>query len=247
MSVNGEEGGDPLRIGLPVVDLVTGLNAVIGISLALHDRQRSGEGQFVEASLYDAGLSLMHPHFPNVFYGGPEPQRTGNAHPNIVPYSVFRTGTDPLFLAVGNNTQFARLCEELDCPALKDDPRFINNVDRRAHREALKEELEAAMADQDGQALAERLIRRGVPSGPVLETSQVLAHPHTEHRQMIVRMGDYQGTGSPIKLGRTPADYRLPPPRFSQHTSDILEELGVQNAEVKRLRDTGVLPSDRRG
>ncbi|MGQ0333178.1 CaiB/BaiF CoA transferase family protein [Halomonas elongata] len=247
MSVNGEEGGDPLRIGLPVVDLVTGLNAVIGISLALHDRQRSGEGQFVEASLYDAGLSLMHPHFPNVFYGGPEPQRTGNAHPNIVPYSVFRTGTDPLFLAVGNNTQFARLCEELDCPALKDDPRFIDNVDRRAHREALKEELEAAMADQDGQALAERLIRRGVPSGPVLETSQVLAHPHTEHRQMIVRMGDYQGTGSPIKLGRTPADYRLPPPRFSQHTSDILEELGVQNAEVKRLRDTGVLPSDRRG
>ncbi|XKE47309.1 CoA transferase [Halomonas organivorans] len=245
MSVNGEADGDPLRVGLPIVDIVTGLNAVIGITLALQERQRSGRGQFVEAALFDSGLSLMHPHFPNVFFGGSEPRRTGNAHPNIAPYEVYRTATQPLFLSVGNNGQFAKLCEVLGCPELLEDPRFADNGARLGHREALREALEATMADQPGDALAERLIRAGVPCGPVLETSEVLAHPHTAHREMIVSIGEYRGTGSPVKLGRTPCTYRRSPPRFAEHTEEIAGELGLSEAELASLRESGVLPDAR--
>lgn len=245
MSVNGEAGGEPLRVGLPVVDIVTGLNAVIGITLALHERVRSGEGQFVEAALFDSGLSLMHPHFPNVFYGGPAPRRTGNAHPNIAPYEVYRTATRSIFLTVGNNGQFAKLCEMLGCPELMEEPRFVDNGARLTHREALREALEAVLATQDGAALAERLIRAGVPCGPVLETRDVLAHPHTAHRKMIVEIGAYQGTGSPIKLGRTPAHYRRPPPRFAEHTEEVLAELGLAPARLAELQAQGVIPPSR--
>ncbi|MBE0490170.1 MAG: CoA transferase [Halomonas sp.] len=245
MSVNGEADGEPLRVGLPVVDIVTGLNAVIGITLALHERVRSGEGQFVEAALFDSGLALMHPHFPNVFFGGPAPRRTGNAHPNIAPYEVYRTATRPLFLTVGNNGQFAKLCELLGCPELVEDPRFVDNGARLTHREALREALEAVLADQDGTTLAERLIRAGVPCGPVMETHDILAHPHTAHREMIVDIGAYRGTGSPIKLGRTPACYRRPPPRFAEHTDEILTELGVVPARLVKLRAQGVIPEPR--
>lgn len=242
MSVNGEQGGDPLRVGLPIVDIVTGLNAVIGITLALHERTRSGQGQFVEAALFDSGLSLMHPHFPNVFYGGPAPQRTGNAHPNIAPYEVYKTATQPLFLTVGNNRQFAKLCTELGFIELIEDPRFTDNGARLANRNALREALEDAMKHQDGLMLAERLIQNGVPCGPVLETYQVLTHPHTAHRKMIVEIGAYKGTGSPIKLSRTPCHYERPPPTFSQHTEDILKDIGATPERIAQLKEKGITP-----
>src|SRR5271165_656099 len=123
MSVNGEpapEGG-PTRIGVPVVDLVTGLNACIGILMALHERESSGRGQLVEAALFDCAISLLHPHLANYFLAGTEPKRYGNAHPNVVPYDTFATRTTPLFLAVGNNGQFRKLCEQLGCPELAQD------------------------------------------------------------------------------------------------------------------------------
>lgn len=243
MSVNGEKGGEPLRVGLPVVDIVTGLNAVIGITLALHERTRSGKGQFVEAALFDSGLSLMHPHFPNVFYGGPQPRRTGNEHPNIAPYEVCRTATQPVFLAVGNNAQFTRLCEQLDCLELLTDERFASNGARLGNREALRDRLETAMAGRDGVTLAERLMRSGVPCGPVLTTSQALEHPHTRHRNMVIEIGAYKGTGSPIKLARTPSCYTTPPPRFGEHTDTILEEIGLTQAQIDALKEKGILPT----
>lgn len=243
MSVNGEADADPLRIGVPIVDMVTGLNAVIGITLALQERQRSGRGQFVEAALFDSGLSLMHPHLPNVFYGGPEPKRTGNAHPNIAPYDVYYTATQPLFLAVGNNGQFSKLCEVLGCQELVEDRRFIDNGARLGHREELREALEQAMCEVHGEELAERLIRAGVPCGPVLDTSKVLAHAHTAHREMIVNIGEYRGTGSPIKLGRTPCQYRRPPPRFGEHTEELLAEIGFSPKDIDELRSQGIAPA----
>lgn len=235
MSVNGEDGGPPLRVGLPVVDMVTGLNAVIGILMALHERTQSGCGQFVEAALYDSGISLLHPHLPNYFLSGNLPRRTGNAHPNISPYDSYTTKSIPIYLAIGNNRQFATLCESLGHPGLAADPRFINNGLRCENRAALKGELEALLADHDGAPLADRLIRAGVPCGPVLDVGEVVAHPHTHHRNMLVKMGEYQGTGSPIKLGRTPATYRRRPPPFGQHTREVLAELGVPDDEIGRL------------
>ena len=211
MSVNGEAGGEPLRVGLPVVDMVTGLNAALGVMFALQERARSGRGQFVEASLYDCGLSLLHPHGANWFMDGRVGGRTGNAHPNIYPYDSVRTGTDPVFLAVGNDRQFVLLCRHLGAPALADDERFRNAGGRSVNRAALKAELEALMAAHDGPALADALVRIGVPCAAVLGVDAALEHPHTAHRQMVVEMPGYRGIASPIKLSRTPATYRTAP------------------------------------
>ncbi len=245
MSVNGEAGGEPLRVGLPIVDIVTGLNAVIGITMALHERQRSGRGQFVEAALFDSGLALMHPHFPNVFLGGNQPKRTGNAHPNISPYETYRTATQPIFLSVGNNVQFSRLCEALGAPQLASDSRFADNGQRVVNRDALRDELEAVMADQDGESLATALMKAGVPAGPVLETAQVLEHPHTAHREMVVEMDGYKGTGTPVKFDRTPGTYRRPPPAFAEHNDEVLRDAGFSEEEIEQLISSGVVPQDR--
>jgi crotonobetainyl-CoA:carnitine CoA-transferase CaiB-like acyl-CoA transferase len=220
MSVNGEPGGQPLRVGLPVVDMVTGLNAALGILMALQERQRSGRGQFVESALYDCGLSLLHPHGANWFADGRVPSLTGNAHPNIYPYDTVATATVPIFLAVGNDKQFRLLCQHLGAPQLADDARYASAGARSVNRALLKPALEQLTAAHDGGALAEALIRTGVPCAPVLDVPQALQHPHTAHRGMVVQMaGDpaapgaaaYQGIASPIKLGRTPASYRMAP------------------------------------
>jgi len=212
MSVNGEAGGDPLRVGLPVVDMVTGLNAVIGVLLALQERNRSGQGQFVEAALYDSGISLLHPHAANWFLNGKTPQRTGNAHPNIYPYDALATGTDPIFLAVGNDRQFASLCRCIGLDALAQDERFATAGQRSVHRVELKAQLEAALSRFEARALVDQLMAAGVPAAPVLSVDDALTHPHTAHRGMVVEMpGGFRGVGAPVKLGRTPATYRHAP------------------------------------
>ena len=216
MSVNGEpdeRGGEPLRVGLPVVDMVTGLNTAIGILMALQERQRSGRGQVVEVALYDAGLSLLHPHAANHLLDGRVPRRSGNAHPNICPYDTYATATGKIFLAVGNDRQFATLCRMIGADDLPGDPRFASNGQRSVHRVALKERLEAALADADVRELADRLVRAGVPCAPIQDVPTALADPHTAHRGMVVSIGqDYRGVASPVKLSRTPASYRLAPP-----------------------------------
>ncbi|MBN8940278.1 MAG: CoA transferase [Rhizobiales bacterium] len=242
MSVNGEQGGEPLRVGLPVVDMVTGLNAVIGILLALNHRKSSGRGQFVEAALFDCGLSLLHPHAANFFLSGRPARRTGNDHPNIAPYSVFATGGQPVFLAVGNDRQFARLCAVIGAAEIAEDPRFQSNGERVANRDALRAALEAALARHDGGELAATLIQAGVPAGPVLGVDQALGHPHAIHREMVVARDGYRGVGAPVKLSATPASYRLTPPAFGADTLAILHEAGFSRAEIDRLVAEGAVP-----
>lgn len=242
MSVNGDEGAEALRVGLPVVDMVTGMNAAMGVLLALQARQRSGQGQFVEAALYDSGISLLHPHVPNYLWSGNMPKRTGNAHPNITPYDVYQSGTTPVYIAVGNNRQFAKLCEYLALPSIPEDERFSSNANRCQHRQELKTILEKAMSLHDGKQLAAELIQQGVPCGPILDVADVVQHPHTQHRQMLVSIGEhYQGIASPIKLDKTPASYRLPPPQFAEHSIEILREYGVDESAVMRLLEQGVV------
>lgn len=221
MSVNGEAGGAPLRVGVPIVDLVTGLNAALGVLMALRERDASGRGQFVETTLFDCALSILHPHTPNFFHSGRAPVRTGNAHPNITPYDSFPTATVDIFLAVGNNGQFAALCDVLGTRDWLDDPRFADNRARSANRTALRTLLETALAAHDGAALAERLMRSGVPCAPVLGLDAALAHPHVAHRAMRVELGAHRGIASPIKLGRTPATYRRAPPGLNEHAAQL--------------------------
>jgi formyl-CoA transferase len=242
MSVNGEKGGEPLRIGVPVVDLVTGLNAAIGILMALHERTTSGKGQFVEAALYDCGISLLHPQLPNYYLNGNVPKSLGNAHPNICPYDVFHTASDPLFLAVGNNRQFEIMCRTIGRTDLAADPRFADNATRLENASALKAEIEGAFAAHDGPALARMLIEAGVPCGPVRSIDAVVDDPHTKHRGMVIEAAGYRGTGAPVKLSRTPAAFRSKPPAFAEHTDAVLEELGIDPAPYR-----DVLPRERKG
>jgi crotonobetainyl-CoA:carnitine CoA-transferase CaiB-like acyl-CoA transferase len=212
MSINGEADGDALRVGLPVVDMVTGMNAATGVLLALLERERSGRGQFVEAALYDSGLSLLHPHAANWFMDSRTPRRTGNAHPNIYPYDCLRTGSAPVFLAVGNDRQFQILCRHIGAAELAADERYASAGARSTHREALKQALEQRLAAFDGERLADELVNAGVPAAVVMSVPQALQHPHTAHRGMVVELpGGYRGLGAPVKLSRTPATYRHAP------------------------------------
>ena len=235
MSVNGEKDGQALRVGLPVVDMVTGLNAVIGIMMALHERATSGKGQFVETTLYDCGFSLLHPHLPNYYLSGKVAGTSGNAHPNICPYDTFKTATDLIFLAVGNNRQFEILCQMIGRPDLPSDARFISNGQRNLNRDALKTELEQGLAAFECERIAKDLIEAGVPCGAVRTIDQVVDDPHMRHREMVVDIDDFRSTGSPIKMSRTPASYRRKPPRFAQHTDEILREYGVETRDYKEV------------
>ncbi len=239
MSLNGEPEGAPVRVGVPVVDLATGMNSTIAILLALQERQRSGRGQFVEVTLYDSAVALLHPYSANWFLSGKAPTRTGNQHPNVSPYDQYRTKTKRIFVAVGNDRQFQRFCAEIGRSELVDDPRFRTNADRVTNRAALREELEAGLASIDGEQLAMTLLDKGVPCGPVLDVPDVLNHPHTRHRGMVAERGTYRGTGNPVKLSRTPASVRSTPPAFGAATREVLAEAGYSAAEIDALFASG--------
>jgi formyl-CoA transferase len=217
------------------------MNAAIAILMALSERQRSGKGQFVEATLYDSGVSLLHPYGANWFLNHKPHARTGNAHPNVAPYDQFRTRTKRIFLAVGNNRQFARFCAEIGRPEIAQDARFRDNADRVANGGALREVIEAALAEVDGEALTTRLLDRGVPCGVVQEVPDVLTHPHTHHRGMIYEDGDYTGIGSAAKLSRTPPALRRVPPQFGSSNHEVLAEAGFSPAEIDALIESGIV------
>ncbi len=245
-SVNGMAASGPTRIGIPLVDLGTGLYAAIAILMALLERSRSGRGQFIDVTLHDAGIAMMHPHLPNYLMSGRLPGLTGNAHPNICPYDKFPTRTVPIFLAVGNDRAFQRLCAELDAPALATELRFASNAERLRHRPELTEQLTTLLLDHDGEALCQRLLASGVPAGPVRDVAELWSAPHTAHREMAVALGDYQGVGLPIKLSRTPGSVRRPPPAFGADGHAVLTEAGLSETEIDALQSAGVLVVRRR-
>ncbi len=246
MSVNGDPSTGPMRLGTAMVDMGTGLYSAIGILMALHERARSGLGQYLDMTLYDCGMSLVHPQAPNYFLNGRRPLPTGNPHPNLVPYDKFPTKTCEIFIASGNNGQFRKLTQMIGKPELADDPRFASNGDRLVNRDALSAELRAAFAALDGHAIADTLIRGGVPAGPVLPVDEAMAAPHTAHRQMVTELGNYRGLGTPIKMSRTPGGTRAAPPRFGEHGAAVLARHGYTEAEIAELRAAGTLLDRRR-
>jgi formyl-CoA transferase len=247
MSVNGEPGvTGPLRLGTAVVDMGTGLYATAGILMALLERTASGAGQFLDMTLHDSAIALLHPQAANYFLSGKRPLATGNPHPNIAPYEKYPTATCEIFIAAGNEGQFRRLCEAIGRADLPGDPRFASNAARLGHRDALRAEIDAAVSPVDGRALCDRLIRAGIPAGPVLFVDEVLEGEHAAARGMVTELGDYRGLGTPIKLSRTPGGTRRPPPRFGEHADEILREYGFGEDEIERLRAEAVLHAARR-
>ncbi|SLN28652.1 CaiB/BaiF CoA transferase family protein [Oceanibacterium hippocampi] len=241
ISVNGSEESGPVRLGIPLVDLGTGMNAAIGILLAVTERARSGKGQHIDISLFDTGIALQHPHAPNYFMSGRAPRLTGNAHPNISPYDLYRTKGRPVFLGIGNDRQFQRLCAVLGKPELANDPRFLSNSDRVGNRDALTAEIETLMAGHDGEEIAAALLAAGVPAGAALSVPDMAEHPHTLHREMVVEKDGYRGTGIPVKLGRTPGSVRLTPPEFGASNRDVLKEAGYSESEIDALIADGIV------
>lgn len=242
LSVNGTAEA-PVRIGIPLVDLATGLSGVAGIVMALFERERSGCGQRIDLTLYDVAVSLLHPQAANYMLSGNRPERVGNAHSNIAPYDVFPTKTADIYIAAGNDGSFRRLCEVIGAPQLLSDPRFADHPSRNRNRPALRLALVDVLKDFKGEALAEVLMQQGVPAGAVMEVPEVLAHPHTRHRGMVVEADGVSVTGNPVALKRTPPDpARRRPPRFSEHAQEVLQEHGYCDAEIAELRASGAVP-----
>ena len=240
MSINGDPALDPVRIGIPLVDTTTGMNAVIGVLLALYEREKSGKGQSIEVTLFDTALGLLHPHTSNALNGG-KSARTGNGHPNIVPYDLYPTKTEKLFVAIGNDRQFAQLCDVLGKPEIATDERFRKNRDRVVHRDALRAELVALLSQFDGKQLFHQLMGLGVPCAPMLSVEQALALDHTATRQMSATLGKYEVTGIPVKLDRTPGSLRLPPPQIGEHTDAVLKRFGFSEAEIAAALSAGAV------
>ncbi|SFK98819.1 CaiB/BaiF CoA transferase family protein [Falsiroseomonas stagni] len=246
MSINGNADTGPLRMGTPIVDLATGLYSAIAILMALQERNRSGQGQFLDMSLHDCGMALLHPQAANYFLNDRRPKATGNPHPNISPYSKYRTATCEVFLAVGNDPAFRKFCEFLSLKSLPDDARFRTNGDRLANRDQLTEIIEARLAAEDGHDLCDRLLKAGVPAGPVLHVDEAMNAAHTAHREMVTELGAYKGLGTPIKMSRTPGGTRAAPPRFNEHGDDILARHGFTADEVDELKAKGIVVGTRR-
>ncbi|MCX8133429.1 MAG: CoA transferase [Roseococcus sp.] len=246
MSINGTEDSGPTRLGTPIVDIATGLFSAIAILMALHERERSGRGQFCDMTLHDCGMALLHPHAANYFLGGKRPVATGNPHPNLAPYAKFRTRTCEIFVGCGNDPTFRKFCAFLGLEELAQDPRFATNGQRVVNRAALAEILEARFAEEDGHELCRRMLAAGLPAGPVLHVDEAMAQPHTAHRAMITEKDGFVGLGTPIKLSRTPGGTRAAPPRFAEHTRSVLAAKGFSEDEIARLEAAGVLVEARR-
>ncbi len=245
-SVNGTEDTGPTRVGIPMVDMGTGLYAGIAILMAVIERVSSGRGQYIDMTLFDSAVSLMHPYLINYLLSDKVPVATGNAHPNVSPYDKFRSKTVDIFFGCGNDRAFSRLCDVLERPELTEDPRFNTNGGRVTNRLALKEELESALLQRDGEAVCEALLKAGVPAGPVLNTAQMFDHEHTKHREMAISMDSYRMSGIPIKFSRTPGSIRSTPPKFGEHGRDILTEYGFDADEIEALASNDVLVEERR-
>jgi crotonobetainyl-CoA:carnitine CoA-transferase CaiB-like acyl-CoA transferase len=238
---DGVPGGGPVKVGVALSDIMTGLYAVIGILAALAHRDRTGEGQQVDMALFDVTLAALANQAANYLVGGRAPDRLGNAHPNIVPYEAFRTADGWMILAVGNDGQFRKFCEVAGAPELADDPRFATNAGRVRHRDALTPRVAELIAPRPLDWWLAALDAAGVPCGPINTLDRAFADPQAVQRGLKVELphaagGTAPGTACPIRLSRTPPSYELAPPLLGQHTAEVLKErLGLDEAAIAAL------------
>lgn len=242
MSVNGYPETGATRLGLPLVDHLTGYVAFSSIMLALQARQRSDRGQRVEAVLYDTAISLLLPHASNWMVSGLTPGLLGSAHPNITPYDKFQARDGALFLGVVNDGQFRRFCSHLQLDDVLADERFASNALRMQHREVLNARIANVVAEHDRTPLCDALMRCGVPAAPLYSVQEALEHPHCQHRQMVVREGNYFGLRAPMRLSTNPTNLGNVPPAFAQDCELVLEQLGFSESQRQQLCKVGAVP-----
>jgi formyl-CoA transferase len=248
MSVTGEPEGEPMKVGVAVADLFAGQNVVISILAALQARTFTGKGQYIDIALFDSQLGWLANVASNFLISGKNPKRYGNAHANIVPYQSFQASDGWFVVAVGNDKQFESFCRVIGKSELSEDERFSTNAMRVQNRETLIPLLKPIFMEKTvGEWLA--LIGDQFPCGPINNLEQVFAMPHVKEREMLMQMehptiGALPLVGSPIKMGETPVEYRLPPPLMGQHTNQILREvLGYSDEKIKTLAESGCVTS----
>ena len=246
MSVTGAADGEPQKVGVAVADLFTGMYATVAILAALRHRDATGEGQAIDMALLDAQVAMLANLGSHYLVGGEVPARQGNAHANIVPYQVFAVADGHIIVAVGNDRQFARLCELLGLAALGQDARFAANAGRVRHRDALIPVLQQAFRARDRHACLASLEAAGIPCGPVNDLAEVFADPQVRARGMIVETAHPRAdtvplVGSPLKLSATPVEPPRAPPMLGEHTFDVLREAGFSEDEIATLRANGAV------
>ncbi len=243
----GEDGAGPVKVGVALTDILTGLYSTAAILAALAHRDQGGGGQHIDMALLDVQVACLANQAMNYLTTGIPPRRLGNAHPNIVPYQDFPTADGDFILTVGNDSQFRKFAEVAGQAQWADDPRFVTNKQRVAHRAELIPLIRQATVFKTTAEWVMALERAGVPCGPINDVSQVFADPQVEARGLKVELphplgGTVPQVASPIRLSGTPVEYRRAPPLLGEHTLEVLTNLlGLKDADVIALRELGVL------
>jgi len=238
---DGEPGGGPMRVGVAVVDLFTGLYTCVAILAALFRREKSGEGADIDMALFDTQLAMLANQASNALVSGKDPPRQGNTHPNIVPYQVFQAADQPMIIAVGNDRQFARLAALCGHPEWASDERFANNGARVANREEIVRVVADSIRRKPAADWQAEFETAGIPSGPINSITQALSDVQAQHRAMVQTIAGVPQVGSPLRFDGEPADSDLPPPMLGEHTREILAAVGFDADEIARLREAGVI------
>jgi formyl-CoA transferase len=247
MSITGPVDGPPSRVGIPIIDITSGMFASTAILAALHARDISGEGQLVDVSLLDAHIALLANVASNYLIGGEPPRRLGNAHPNVAPYETFSARDGWFILGAANEKQWGLLCDMLGRADLKTDIRFASNGLRVANRLVLVDELNKIFSQKNVNDWLANLMQAGLPCGPINSIPQVFAHPQAQARDMTLKSdhptaGTVRMTGFPYKLSETPAEIHRPPPLLGQHNEEVLTSLlNYSPEDVASLRKKGAI------
>ncbi|MCE2981900.1 MAG: CoA transferase [Betaproteobacteria bacterium] len=251
MSVTGERddlpGGGPQRVGVPIVDIMTGMYASIAVCAAIAHRAVSGRGQYIDMALLDTQVAFLSNQGMNYLATGEAPARLGNTHPNIVPYQTFRTSDGAIILACGNDNLFRKFCEVAGCGELAIDARFATNGKRVENRAALTATLDAVFARRSTKDWVAALEGAGVPNGPINDLKQVFEEPQVIARGMRIDVphptaGTVPMVASPMRFSATPITYEVPPPTLGQHTAEVLaKRLSMSAEEIERLKRDGIV------
>jgi len=241
---DGEPGGGPMKVGVAVADLFSGMYTASAILAALYGRERTGEGATIDLALFDTQLAMLANQASNALIGGKDPKRLGAGHPNIVPYQPFQAADQPIIIAVGNDRQFAKLAAIIGHPEWASDPAYATNAARVAAREQLVPMIADVIVKRPAAEWLEQLEQAGIPAGPINTISQALADPQAVHRGAQFTggggaLGEVPMVGSPFRLDGERADAPLPPPALGEHGDLLLEWL--DQAELEHLRDAGIV------